>query len=40
MVNRAGKRFVSELTTRDAASAAILQQTGAKQRNTGGQHDG
>ena len=28
MVNREGKRFVNELTTRDAASAAILQQTG------------
>jgi fumarate reductase flavoprotein subunit len=28
MVNREAKRFVNELTTRDAASAAILQQTG------------
>jgi fumarate reductase flavoprotein subunit len=28
MVNREGKRFVNELTTRDAASAAILAQTG------------
>ena len=28
MVNREGKRFVDELTTRDLASAAILQQTG------------
>ena len=28
MVNREGKRFVDELTTRDAASAAILKQTG------------
>ena len=28
MVNREGKRFVNELTTRDAASAAILEQTG------------
>ena len=28
MVNREGKRFINELTTRDAASAAILQQTG------------
>ena len=27
-VNRAGKRFMNELTTRDAASAAILKQTG------------
>jgi fumarate reductase flavoprotein subunit len=28
-VNREGKRFVNELTTRDAASAAVLKQTGA-----------
>jgi len=28
MVNREAKRFINELTTRDAASAAILQQTG------------
>lgn len=28
LVNREGKRFVNELTTRDAASAAILAQTG------------
>ena len=28
MVNREGKRFINELTTRDAASAAILAQTG------------
>jgi fumarate reductase flavoprotein subunit len=28
MVNREGRRFVNELTTRDAASAAILMQTG------------
>lgn len=28
MVNREGKRFVSELATRDAASAAVLKQTG------------
>src|SRR3974390_955621 len=28
MVNREGKRFVNELTTRDLASAAILEQTG------------
>ena len=28
LVNREGKRFVNELTTRDAASAAILKQTG------------
>jgi fumarate reductase flavoprotein subunit len=28
MVNREGKRFVDELTTRDLASAAILDQTG------------
>jgi len=28
MINREGKRFVDELTTRDLASAAILQQTG------------
>ena len=28
LVNRQGKRFVNELTTRDAASAAILQQPG------------
>jgi fumarate reductase flavoprotein subunit len=28
MVNQEGKRFVNELTTRDAASAAILSQTG------------
>ena len=28
LVNRAGKRFVNELTTRDAASAAVLQQPG------------
>jgi fumarate reductase flavoprotein subunit len=28
MVNREGKRFVDELTTRDLASAAILKQTG------------
>ena len=28
MVNREGKRFVNELTTRDKASAAVLQQTG------------
>jgi fumarate reductase flavoprotein subunit len=28
MVNREGKRFVNELTTRDLASAAILAQTG------------
>lgn len=28
LVNRQGKRFVNELTTRDAASAAILKQTG------------
>ncbi|MCL2309418.1 MAG: flavocytochrome c [Proteobacteria bacterium] len=28
MVNREGKRFVDELTTRDAASAAVLKQTG------------
>lgn len=28
MVNREGKRFVNELTTRDAASAAVLKQTG------------
>jgi fumarate reductase flavoprotein subunit len=27
-VNREGKRFINELTTRDAASAAILKQTG------------
>ncbi len=27
-VNREGKRFVNELTTRDAASAAVLKQTG------------
>ncbi|WP_417762257.1 flavocytochrome c [Shewanella sp.] len=29
LVNREGKRFVNEITTRDKASAAILQQTGA-----------
>ncbi len=28
LVNREGKRFVNEITTRDAASAAILNQTG------------
>ena len=28
LVNREGRRFVNELTTRDAASAAILKQTG------------
>jgi len=28
LVNREGKRFVNEITTRDAASAAILKQTG------------
>ncbi len=28
LVNKEGKRFVNELTTRDAASAAILQQKG------------
>jgi flavocytochrome c len=28
MVNKEGKRFVNELTTRDAASAAVLKQTG------------
>ena len=28
MVNREGKRFVNEITTRDAASAAVLAQTG------------
>ncbi len=28
LVNREGKRFVNEITTRDKASAAILQQTG------------
>ncbi|OPY88999.1 MAG: Fumarate reductase flavoprotein subunit precursor [Syntrophus sp. PtaU1.Bin208] len=28
LVNREGKRFVNEMTTRDAASAAILAQTG------------
>jgi fumarate reductase flavoprotein subunit len=28
LVNREGKRFVNELTTRDAASAAVLRQTG------------
>jgi len=28
LVNREGKRFVNEITTRDAASAAILAQTG------------
>jgi fumarate reductase flavoprotein subunit len=28
MVNREGKRFINELTTRDAASAAIMAQTG------------
>lgn len=28
LINREGKRFVNELTTRDAASAAILKQTG------------
>jgi len=28
LVNKEGKRFVNELTTRDAASAAILRQTG------------
>lgn len=28
MVNREGKRFVNELTTRDAASAAVLKQPG------------
>jgi len=28
LVNREGRRFVNELTTRDAASAAVLQQTG------------
>ena len=28
LVNREGKRFVNELTTRDKASAAILEQTG------------
>ena len=28
LVNREGKRFVNELTTRDKASAAVLQQTG------------
>jgi fumarate reductase flavoprotein subunit len=28
MINREGKRFIDELTTRDLASAAILQQTG------------
>ncbi len=28
MVNREGKRFVNEITTRDAASAAVLNQTG------------
>ena len=28
MVNREGKRFINELTTRDLASAAILEQTG------------
>jgi fumarate reductase flavoprotein subunit len=28
LVNREGKRFVNELTTRDAASAAVLKQTG------------
>jgi fumarate reductase flavoprotein subunit len=28
MVNQEGKRFVNEITTRDAASAAILKQTG------------
>ncbi|MDR1529490.1 MAG: flavocytochrome c [Burkholderiales bacterium] len=28
MINREGKRFVNELTTRDAASAAVLKQTG------------
>ena len=28
MVNREGKRFIDELTTRDLASAAILEQTG------------
>lgn len=27
-VNREGKRFMNEMTTRDAASAAVLQQTG------------
>ena len=27
-VNRAGKRFMNEFTTRDAANAAILRQTG------------
>ncbi|MFQ6370797.1 flavocytochrome c [Shewanella sp. YIC-542] len=29
LVNREGKRFVNEITTRDKASAAILKQTGA-----------
>ncbi|WP_407695829.1 flavocytochrome c [Shewanella avicenniae] len=29
LVNREGKRFVNEITTRDKASAAILNQTGA-----------
>ena len=28
LVNREGKRFVNEVTTRDAASAAVLKQTG------------
>jgi fumarate reductase flavoprotein subunit len=28
LVNREGKRFVNEITTRDATSAAVLQQTG------------
>jgi fumarate reductase flavoprotein subunit len=28
MINREGKRFIDELTTRDRASAAILEQTG------------
>jgi len=28
MVNQEGKRFINEITTRDAASAAILKQTG------------
>lgn len=28
MINREGKRFVNELTTRDKASAAVLEQTG------------
>jgi len=28
LINKEGKRFVNELTTRDAASAAILKQTG------------